>query len=483
MTLFLRLINSSTSVDTLDTFLSENIQSFYDLHDSDITNLTTERNDIRMFIETKSLLLENLDFSSNINKSFVSILFDLTERFGFLSVVRIENTLSKHTLYLGKRRQAAKLFLLNIRNNNDYLNRFNEICLLLQSAVETEEDSDKNILVTFASYFAKVIRDTSKEYAQELKSLLVSSKQQLAYPFLQSEFITRLLDIRLDDPETADNSIQIIIDEIFDRRIIIEVERETEQALFIELNTAYANLLSNSNFTFNTIRQIAVNNTNWGDSLAHRGIDPLQSESEMFIYLKSYGQMHKAKLEACYSVFPFHEINQNIEMIDWGCGQGLASVVFKDFINEKGIQLEVSKISLIEPSMLSLKRAALHVKLGNISNNITTICKGFDSLSNSDVKTNQKNIKIHLFSNILDVDEEFYSQINLINLIKQTQKGVNYFVCSSPFITDYKTNRIDNFVHSFTDCNDFILIESKDNRKGTWINGWSRVIRVFKATL
>lgn len=55
MTLFRSLINSSASVESLNTFLSENIQSFYELHDSSIARLNTEKEDIREFLETKNL--------------------------------------------------------------------------------------------------------------------------------------------------------------------------------------------------------------------------------------------------------------------------------------------------------------------------------------------------------------------------------------------------------------------------------------------
>ncbi|MFN0050163.1 MAG: hypothetical protein ACKVOU_13655 [Cytophagales bacterium] len=82
------------------------------MHDSTITNINTEKEDIREFIETKRLILEQLDYRNNTNKSFVSIIFDFAERFGFLSVVNIENTLRRNELYLGKRRDAAKLYLL-----------------------------------------------------------------------------------------------------------------------------------------------------------------------------------------------------------------------------------------------------------------------------------------------------------------------------------------------------------------------------------
>ena len=76
MTLFRRLINASSSVESLYEFVSGNIQLFYDLHNSSNANLNLEIDDIREFIETKRLFLNRLDYSSNTNKSLISILFE-----------------------------------------------------------------------------------------------------------------------------------------------------------------------------------------------------------------------------------------------------------------------------------------------------------------------------------------------------------------------------------------------------------------------
>jgi len=481
MTLFRRLINSSGSVDSLNVFLSENIQSFYDLHNSSIANLNTEKEDIREFIETKKLTLERLDYTTNTNKSFVSLIFDFAERFGFLSVVNIENTLRRNELYLGKRRDAAKLYLLNIRNNNDYISRFNEICLLLQSSFETEEDTDKDVVVTFLNYYAKVVYDTSHEYSEAIKRNLVDARTNSSFDFLQSEYLTKLLDIDISNSDSAYQSIHTLIDEIYERQYRLEEAVTEETEYLIELNTDYSNSLENLALSFDAIRNIAVRKCRGIEThLVGRGVTPLREENELYVYLLRYGKMHKAKLESCFAEFPFEEITQPFEVIDWGCGQGLASIVLCDFLKSNQIEIPVSKITLIEPSPLSIKRAALHLQTYPSLQTAKTICKSFDRLELQDLRTDSNTIKIHLFSNVLDIDDYYYSQGNLIELIKQSQKGLNYFICCSPFITDFKTNKIDNFVRSFRNRE---MIFSEDNRTGEWQNGWTRVVRVFKTTI
>lgn len=313
MALFRRLINSSATIDSLNVFLSENIQAFYELHNSSITNLNTEKEDIREFIETKKLILERLDFTTNTNKAFVSIIFDFAERFGFLSVVNIENTLRRNELYLGKRRDAAKLYLLNIRNNNDYINRFNDICLLLQSSLQTEEDTDKDVIATFLNYYAKVVFDTSLEYSEAIKRNLVEARTNSTFEFLQGEYLTKLLEIDIANAGSAYQAIHTLIDEIYERQYRLE-EFVTEQAEYlIEANTDYSNSLENLELSFDAIRNIALMKCRGIEThLAGRGVTPLQEENELYVYLLRYGKMHKAKLESCFDEFPFAEINQPI---------------------------------------------------------------------------------------------------------------------------------------------------------------------------
>ena len=123
---------------------------------------------------------------------------------------------------------------------------------------------------------------------------------------------------------------------------------------------------------------------------------------------------------------------------------------------------------------------ALHTRAYPSVQTIITVCKSFESLEFNDVCAATDTIKIHLFSNVLDIDENYYSQNNLIGLIKRSQKGINYFICCSPYITDFKTNRIDNFFRSFKDRE---IIFSEDNRADEWTNNWTRVVRVFRASL
>jgi hypothetical protein len=249
---------------------------------------------------------------------------------------------------------------------------------------------------------------------------------------------------------------------------------------------------------FDEIRKISVRKS-INASFTNRGVKILESEAELFEYMKRFGNMHKAKLQSAFEALP-EIIESKINLIDWGCGQGIASMVF---LEKYGIE-NINHITLIEPSEIALKRAALHCKKYHPEILLKTICKRLDELDTTDFPNEQIKITIHLFSNILDIDD--YSQKHLIQLIKSTQSGKNYFVCVSPHIDAIKTERLESFKRHFENNNSFDLLLDITNTKSTsdefWCcnntfkeftcfdhlengcsNKWTRVIKVFKVDL
>jgi hypothetical protein len=56
----------------------------------------------------------------------------------------------------------------------------------------------------------------------------------------------------------------------------------------------------------------------------NHGVDLLTSEDELNAYMLAYGEMHNVKCRAAFQNFPFDKIYSNIEIVDWGCGQGFS---------------------------------------------------------------------------------------------------------------------------------------------------------------
>jgi len=178
----------------------------------------------------------------------------------------------------------------------------------------------------------------------------------------------------------------------------------------------------------------------------NHGVDLLDSDEKLIQYLCSYGIMHKTKMYRAFDTIKDVSIfDKNCTIIDWGCGQGLATVCFFDFLKEHNIQNNVQNIILIEPSTMALERATLHTNAYlKDENKIKAVNKFLDDVEKYDIPINQP-VTLHFFSNILDIQ-----QIDLHKLAKLVGENVNgehYFFCIGP--NNARSNRIDDFYKHF----------------------------------
>ena len=158
--------------------------------------------------------------------------------------------------------------------------------------------------------------------------------------------------------------------------------------------TAIANdQITEDNISFNLIRQIAGNEN---DSAVWRslgyGRNILTSSEQLNQYLYSYGPMIQSQwVQICEGL---NVDEGNITLLDYGCGQGLASLLLLDCIQEE-FRYDVSQVILIEPSEVALNRAEQVVQICYPNAEIRRVCRNFDSVSNGDLQTNDDDIKIH----------------------------------------------------------------------------------------
>jgi ATP-dependent DNA helicase recQ len=212
------------------------------------------------------------------------------------------------------------------------------------------------------------------------------------------------------------------------------------------------------------------------DKLHHdldRGKGVLDDENHLNMYLHSFGKMHKAKLEAAFDAIPnFAQLlTEEFEIYDWGCGQGTATICLLDFLSSHKITPKLLNINLIEPSKAAVKRASEVVACINPNYTVRTITKDFDSLCVDDFeKSNYR--KIHLFSNILDV--EGFDLAKFIYLFQKSFNAANTFICIGPYYSN--SRRIGEFIAA-TDPDEMFAIMDKD--KGEWLNQWTISLRIF----
>lgn len=175
-----------------------------------------------------------------------------------------------------------------------------------------------------------------------------------------------------------------------------------------------------------------------------RGVELLDSEPLLQMYLYSYGQMHAEKLTYAFKQLSLYiKSAKKINIVDYGCGQGLATMCYHDFIKDYNLQQQVHSITLIEPSALALSRAELLCNCFFPEATITAVQKNFDELLENEIRIGVDCPTLHLFSNILDV--ESFDIMSLADKIRTSCRGDNDFVIVSPMQNARRTGRLTEF--------------------------------------
>lgn len=132
-----------------------------------------------------------------------------------------------------------------------------------------------------------------------------------------------------------------------------------------------------------------------------RGRNILENADELDQYLYSYGKMIIEQWNNYSSDYRYMKDNTTT-VIDYGCGQGLATLKFIE--NWDILHKYVENIILIEPSKIALNRAEALLKCKYPNVNILSINKYLEDLSDDDLSYQENKIYIHIFSHLLDID-------------------------------------------------------------------------------
>lgn len=185
----------------------------------------------------------------------------------------------------------------------------------------------------------------------------------------------------------------------------------------------------------------------------NHGTKLLQNEAELCQYLCAYGNMHRNKINAALDTIKDAEaLSKGLTIIDWGCGQGLASMCLIDYLRKEGFRVELNKIILIEPSKLALERAVAHLSKYVATSKIVALNQYIDDVNAENISVDKGNV-VHLFSNILDIPT-----INLQTLHDKIDSGIKTnqtFICVGP--NNIGATRIDNFAGLFNIPNEDLL--------------------------
>lgn len=216
-----------------------------------------------------------------------------------------------------------------------------------------------------------------------------------------------------------------------------------------EYNTPFSRQIGKlHSYTFSTFRDISAKFMRELDDeeinelyeeLNH-GVNILTTNKQLHAYMYCFGLMHEAKLNWAFSRIPSVLFKPEIEIIDYACGQGIATVVFVDFLKRNDYFVEtndctteINKITLVEPSEVALARAALLCHKACPNADIETIACKFDDLNSKQISiTNVP--RVHLLSNILDMT--CYDLKHFANVVNKIKRNDDLFICVDPWYHD-----------------------------------------------
>jgi len=481
---FQKFSSDLKSLQTQNDFIAYLESCFIELEEY-LLNISNENiQEIKFDIE--DLLYDLLDDkliqknNSNIINAFLLLLaekFLQTSLIGAITIIidYLPNSAIKVRL------EASKLYLRVNDISKDYVNRADKILTLLEKSSNIDEYNTKAIK-SFLFFFHTALTQFSRLNDKNLANTFIKSLQQKrsSYQFLQDNSISSLFtQIESLDIINILSEIEAAIETTTYKKTLCDIKNST---ITKEISN-YTQILSKLHTpTFETIRDIAYKNIqSIGDSQElfyklQRGEAIIDDEKLLFKYLVSFGSKHKSMLYSAYDEIFDKMKNEKFDIVDWGCGQGTATMLLLDYAKEKNTVLDIKNITLIEPSSLALSRALLHIDtLKQKEYQIKPINSDLDCLNSEDLNNNSNSKTLHLFSNILDLeifslDNEFFSKI------AHTLKNNALFICVSPNRNDKLNNRLDLFYKHFDENFDTELISSRD----TNINSSTRYEKIFE---
>jgi len=470
----------------LKNFINDNFQEIYDFfHNQTQIELYPYKKEIKQYLRQSRREIISLDCSSKINGDFIALLIESCEKLHlFMEFGLFYDYLSKCGYKLGDRLKASSYYCSGIKKFDDYNRQHSLILDLLQNAYRKEEESKEKLTTTYINFYLHMLHN----FGEYNKPKIIYFKKNILselenYIFLDKELINTIFYVDISDYKKAyNNSLKILNSYLYKNRLIFF---KINNFLQSETNQYSQQLYQIKNPNFDKIRKISIDyiisigNPNYLHYQLNNGMTIIEEENLLYKYLLDYGKMHKAKLYSSFDTVIDQLNNKTINIIDWGCGQALATSLLMDYIKEYELNIDISNITLIEPSSLALSRGMLHIDvLKEKFITIKAINKDIDSLELNDLIIDNSNVTLHLFSNILDV-EFFRLDREFLEKLSSSQKRLNYFICVSPNINDKRNARLDMFYRYFNNNFKTDLISNRDSSLGSY----TRYERIFKTLI
>ena len=289
-----------------------------------------------------------------------------------------------------------------------------------------------------------------------LKKLNIRGNSNLSLTQSQKNWIDEL---RKKATVFSDDNYTIVIDSTLDFvensniNNIKQTNNEVKKTTFIEPElTEYSKYLQSiENINFEKIRRYCNNLQNDNKS------------DEMQKYLSENGKMYKAIIYDSLEQFISNLDEEVITLIDWGCNQGIGSMLILDYIKEKQLNTKVNQIILVDDNSMAMSRAIAQInalKQGDIE--LLTI-------QNNDEIETLKSIKNNIIIN-LSINDKIDK-----NIFKDLDFDIFtdiYFM----FLSNDNVNFINDIFEDISLFNNTEDISIRDNKIGRF----KRFERIFK---
>ena len=199
----------------------------------------------------------------------------------------------------------------------------------------------------------------------------------------------------------------------------------------------------------------------WTHPELNHGINLLASDVALNCYMSAYGDMHVTKCRAAMMNFPFNDIQGSIEIVDWGCGQGIGSATIIEVLRQRNLFQWLRKITLIEPSHSAIERANDNIRTlthGTVEIDVKNLFLPANDIVEGETLNSigyRYNNIIHVFSNILDVTA---IDLGIVAKMVASAQRKHFVLCIGP--QNGAAYRIEKFCSVFGEQNYFSQINS-----------------------
>lgn len=199
----------------------------------------------------------------------------------------------------------------------------------------------------------------------------------------------------------------------------------------------------------------------WTHPELNHGINLLASDVALNCYMSAYGDMHVTKCRAAMMNFPFNDIQGSIEIVDWGCSQGIGSATIIEVLRQRNLFQWLRKITLIEPSHSAIERANDNIRTlthGTVKIDVKNLFLPANDIVEGETLNSigyRYNNIIHVFSNILDVTA---IDLGIVAKMVASAQGKHFVLCIGP--QNGAAYRIEKFCSVFGEQNYFSQINS-----------------------